>query len=144
MIFMGSMPTPTPILRLLGGAGSAAARARNLWMMLVSALSLVRAAGESSPGSATPACSSTHVPHPSAQLLRSLAACSDPRCSTHPGQAHSSPQVQPEPAREVIVLIGGMVANVGMDGEGADSLNRMGGRSGPGAARSILMCFVRL
>lgn len=34
MIFIGSMPTPKPILRLLGGAGSAAARAKNWSMML--------------------------------------------------------------------------------------------------------------
>jgi hypothetical protein len=35
MTFMGSMSTPKPILRLLGGAGKAAARAKNWSMMLV-------------------------------------------------------------------------------------------------------------
>lgn len=94
-----------------------------LLLLLLDADAAEGSSYESNPGSARPAHASTHVPQPSAQLRRSFAACSGPRCSTHPGHAHSRPHVQPEPARDVIVLIGGMTAKAGMwsEGEGRDS-----------------------
>ena len=67
-------------------------------------------------------------------------------CSTHPGQAHRTPHVHPEPASEEISLMGGMEGKSGMEGgKDEDGENRMGARAGPGArARTFVLCFCRL
>ncbi|KAJ6597595.1 hypothetical protein DFH09DRAFT_1071592 [Mycena vulgaris] len=97
MTFTGSILRPPAILRLLGGAGSTAARARNWSIMMVKVLA------DSIPGSAMPARTRT----PSAPLFRF--------CSTQLGHVHSSPHAQPEPASKVIRLNGGMDGNEGID-----------------------------
>jgi len=124
-------------LRLEGGAGSAAARAKKRSMMLV-------VDEDSKPGSAMPCLLSTHVPHVAPQLGCSWSACSGPRCSTHPGQLQSTPHVQPEPARDSISLIGGMKGKSGTSGvcAGESSENRNGGSSGGGWLCSV-RCFSR-
>lgn len=84
-----------------------------------------------------------HVPQPSAHALRSFAACSGPRCSVQPGQAQRKPQVQPVPASEDRVLIGGMIAKEGIGSKFSpgDSLLLIwiGGRSGPGDSNDVLL-----
>lgn len=149
MMFMGSSSTPPGILRFAGGAGSAAARAKNLSRKL--GLLLLSTALKPWPGNSMPALLSTQVPHPSAQSLRSVEACFAPRCSTHPGQAHLSPQVHPEPARDEISLIEGMVGNVGIgvvifDVEAEDASRYIGANVGPGENDGpvLVPCLVRL
>lgn len=94
MTLPGSSCTPMPILRFVGGGGRAAARAKN-WSIIGVYL-----------GSTGPCWLSIHVlQSPWSQLGRSVSACSEPRCSTHPGHVHSMPQVQPNPAMEVISSI---------------------------------------
>lgn len=55
----------------------------------------------------------------------------------HPGQAHLTPHVQPDPASDLISLIGGMDANsgigVGTADEDWEDRYSNGARSGPGA-----------
>lgn len=82
---------------------------------------------------------------PSAQSSLEVSAYSEPLCSTQPGQLHSTPQVQPEPAREAISSMGGMkpksgTASVGREGEEVEKRN--GGNSGPGALSWV--CLARL
>lgn len=138
----GSSLTPTPILRFVGGAGRAAARAKNC--------SIIRddvylgSRDDEELGRPRPCWLSIHVPHPSAQFGREGSAYSEPRCSTQPGQLHSTPQVQPEPARDAISSMGGMKPKSGMAsaGEGEEVENRNGGNSGPGVLSWV--CFARL
>ncbi|KAI0932830.1 hypothetical protein AcV7_000177 [Taiwanofungus camphoratus] len=127
-------------VRVRGGRGSDAARARNASINLdVDELELSPElkAGPAD-GNSIPPSLSTQVPHPSSQSLKSSDTCSAPRCSTHPGQEHCKPQQHPEPASDAIVLSGGMSGNVG-DGEAPSDADvrellygyRIGGRSGP-------------
>ena len=85
-------------------------------------------------GSSTPCSLSTQVPH-SGQSSCFFDACSAPRCSTHPGQVQSKPQVQPVPAKDAIVLRGGIAGNSGGTSQGIDERSR-GGRIGPRLFRS--------
>jgi hypothetical protein len=93
LISVGSNCAPIPFRR--GGAGKAAAFAKNRSIMVI-------ASGEPPMEGNEVVRSSMHVPQPSAQFFRSGRACSTPRCSVQPGQAQRSPQVQPEPASETI------------------------------------------
>ena len=116
----GSNWTPLPTRRRAGGGGNVAARAKK---RLREALLLMKSRegaddaevggmdenGEVLIGRVMPDWLSTHVPHcPSVQSCNSFAAYAEPRCSTHPGHEHLTPHVHPEPASDVIVLIGGM------------------------------------
>jgi len=87
---------------------------------------------------------SMQAPHPSPHRL----PVSSPElvCSTHPGQAHRTPHVHPEPASEDISLIDGMEGKSGIEGgEDEDEGNSKGARSGPGVrARILAVCFCRL
>ena len=67
-------------------------------------------------------------------------------CSTHPGHAHRTPHVHPEPAIEDISRMDGMEGKSGIEGgKGEDGEIRMGARSGPGVrAKVFVRCFCRL
>lgn len=92
-------------------------------------------------GSSLPSRISIQVLQPSGQSPCSCDACSDPRCSTHPGQLQSKPHVHPDPASETILLSGGMVGNVGTPGvaddDSTNETGRMGGRTGPRCAAGV-------
>ena len=75
MTFMGSRSAPKPILRLVGGKGRAAARAKNRSRKFGVGLVL-----ESALGKAIPLLWSIQFPHPSVQSFSSFEACSIPRC----------------------------------------------------------------
>lgn len=76
---------------------------------------------------------SMQAPHPSPQSLRLSVAFSPSVCSTHPGQAHRTPHVHPEPASDDISFMEGIEGKSGIeDGRDEDGEKRMGGRSGPG------------
>lgn len=110
-------------VRLGGGGGSAAARAKNASMKFVPApagdFSGAGDAGmnakvEEGAGSTTPPSLSTQIPHePSAQSSKSADACASPRCLRHPGHAQSVPQQHSGAASAVIALSGGMGGNAG-------------------------------
>ena len=119
-ISWGSSWAPLPNRRPGGGGGNVAACAKKrlrealLLMKFREAAGNVEVAGmdengEKLIGRVMPVWLSTHVPHcPSVQSSKSFAACVGPRCSTHPGHEHWTPHVHPDPASDVIVLIGGM------------------------------------
>lgn len=142
------------ILRCTGGGGSAAARAKKRSRKLT----LVPGPSPRRSGSALPMLGSTHVPQPSAQSVRartlstssssssSASSSTGARCSTHPGHAHLTPHVQPDPASDASSLIGGIEANSGIGDAGADGEEvkySSGARSGPGAAGGAV-CLGRL
>lgn len=84
---------------------------------------------------------SMHAPHPSPHGL----PMSSPGflCSAHPGQAHSTPHVHPEPANEDISRMEGMEGKSGIEsGRDENGENSIGARSGPGVRARI--CFRRL
>ena len=65
-------------------------------------------------GRAMPPSWSTHVLHsPSSQSRTSFAACSLPRCCTHPGHAHCTPQQHPLSATGADALCGWIGGNTG-------------------------------
>ena len=96
---IGSKCMPPPFRR--GGGGNAAA-----WAKKRSSIPIESVFCELDN---TTLRSSIQVPHPSAQSLWLTEAFSGPRCSKHPGQPQRRPHVQPEPAKEAMVLRGGMI-----------------------------------
>jgi hypothetical protein len=81
---------------------------------------------------------SIHEPHPSPHRLPVSVVV----CSTHPGHAHSTPHVHPEPASKDISLMDGMEGKSGIEGgKDEDGDIRMGARSGPGVRVKLFMRF---
>ena len=139
--FVGSSVRAFRRLRSGGGGGIDAALAKNasrksgVWLLLLLAVE----GGDAEPedeedGSSSPCVWSTQVPHPG-QSLWSFEACSGPRCSVHPGQLQSKPQVHPEPASSTMLLSGGIAGNTGggCGGEvGSEKdMESIGGSTGP-------------
>lgn len=147
VVSIGSMPFED-IFRYVGGGGRAAALAKNWSRILVPEFwdeDGVADVLALEVGKLIPSEWSIQVPHPWAQSFLSGVACVFPRCSTHPGHEHWKPQVHPEPAREFILLIGGIE---GKSGIGVDLCRgrlaeyNIGARSGPGVGEEYsLSCF---
>jgi len=157
VVFIGSKWYDEAIIRCAGGGGRAAALAKKRSKKVDDPAPANPAGCEDDPalevdGRVIPRLGSTHVPQPSAQFLLSWFALSLPLCSTHPGQAHCTPHVHPDPAREVISLMGGgMKAKSGTavgiadEEELEDGVYKIGARSGPeeGIGVRLFSCRAR-